>query len=198
MATYFIHQKITPFANQYRIFDAQDSGPGKLRAFAHQKRLALKEKFIFFTDETKQTPAFQLQARKIIDLGAAYDVQDEQGETIGILKKQFQQSFFRSTWHLHTPGNEAVPFLIAQERSMPLAVLRRIWGFVPLFGEFPFFLKYHFDFIDPGTHETVGEYNKIELIRDHYKLTVQDSYLKTCDWRTFVSLGVVMDALQSR
>ncbi len=77
-----------------------------------------------------------------------------------------------------------------------LAVVRRLWGFLPIIGEIPFFIKYHFDFIDPKTGEVVGTYNKQTLFRDHYLLEIKDD--KYIDWRVCVALGVMMDALQSR
>lgn len=197
MATFFIHQKITVFANQYRIYEADGDKPGKLIAFAHQKRIALKEKFIFFTDESMQTVAFQLQARKVIDLASAYDVQDAAGTTVGIIKKAFKASLLRSTWHVCSTAGET-PRVIARERSVPLAVIRRIWEIAPYIGDLPFFLKYHFDFFDASSDKVVGGYTKVSLIRDHYQLTVDDALLQELDARTFLALGVVMDALQSR
>ncbi|MCW5713742.1 MAG: hypothetical protein KIT43_04410 [Bauldia sp.] len=70
MATFFIHQKITAFANQYWIFDGRSGEAGQLLAFAHQKRFAFRERFLFFTDESKAHEAFHIQARQVLDFGA--------------------------------------------------------------------------------------------------------------------------------
>lgn len=197
MATYSIHQKITAFANQYRIYQGK-AGDGPLVAFAHQKRLAFKEKVTFYTDESKQAIAFELQARKVIDLASGYDVTDSSNRTLGFFRKQFKSSLIRSTWAICDPQDEANILLLIRERSMPLAITRRIWEIVPYIGDLPFFLKYHFDFIDPATGETVGSYNKTTLLRDHYQLTIDDKQLEKHNWQTLVALGVAMDALQSR
>ena len=197
MKTFYIHQKITAFANQYRIYEDGDGQAGKLIGFAHQKRLALKEKITFYTDESKQEVAFTLQARNIMDLAGVYDVDSDKGERLGTLRKQFKASLFRSTWHVQIPAQEE-PFLILQERSAGLAVVRRLWDFVPIIGDLPFFLKYHFDFIDPVLKTNVAGYDKITTLRDHYRLTVEEATLENVDWRVLVAQGVALDALQSR
>ncbi len=197
MATFFIRQKITAFANQYWIHDGGSGEAGALLAFAHQKRLAFRERFLFFTDETRTHEAFHIQARKVLDFGSSYDVADSSGHALGVFRKAFGASLLRSTWEIVDPATEQ-PLVVAQERSMPVAIVRRLWDWIPYLGDAPFFIKYHFDFRDAAGGAPVGEYFKITRIRDHYRLVVEDRYLQTIDWRVFVSLGVAMDALQGR
>lgn len=197
MATYHIHQKLTAFANQYRIFEDADGKPGNLIAFAHQKRLAIKEQVIFYSDESKQEVAFTLKARNIMELAGTYDIRDAHDEILGSLRKQFKASLFNSTWHIHHQASDDV-FLICQERSAALAALRRVWGFIPVIGELPVLFKYHFDFIDPALKTTVGAYTKVTLLRDQYALTIEDATLENIDWRVLVAQGVALDMLQSR
>ncbi|MCW5777792.1 MAG: hypothetical protein KIS87_15255 [Phycisphaeraceae bacterium] len=90
------------------------------------------------------------------------------------------------------------PLVVARERSVPVAVIRRLWDWIPFIGDAPFFIKYHFDLTDPRTGAAVGEYFKTTRFRDHYRLVIEDRYLDAIDWRTFISLGVAMDALQGR
>lgn len=200
MKSFIIEQKITMMANQYRIFAVDAAGnKGEQVAFAHQKRLAFKEKFTFYTDDSKQQVVFAVQARKVLDLGTRYDVTDAQGTPLGVLGKAFKASLLRSTWQVFSPGNEQQPYVIARERSTFLAVFRRIWEVLPYIGDLPFFVKYHFDFVRPDDTDVVATYNKITTFRDHYRLTIQDDALEqTIDWRALVALGVLMDALQSR
>ncbi len=199
MKTYLIQQKIQPLVNQYAVYEAGGDGQqGAMVAFAQQKRLALKEKITMYADDSKQQVAFELQARQVIDLGARYDVRDTEGNLLGTLGKNFKASLLNSTWNVFLPGEETSPVLVVRERSQGLAIARRIWGFVPFIGEFPFFMKYHFDFTDPASGNIVATYNKTTTFRDHYRLTIQDEAAGIIDWRVFVSLGVMMDALQSR
>jgi uncharacterized protein YxjI len=197
--SYFIHQRIQPLVNQYEVYEGDAAGnQGPMVAFAQQKRLAFKEKFNVYTDESKSQTAFELEARQVIDLGARYDVRDPQGNILGTIGKDFKSSLLRSTWHIFRPGEENAPAIIVQERSQNLAIARRIWGFLPYIGEIPFFLKYHFDFIDPTSQNVVATYNKTTTMRDHYQLTIENESAVDIDWRVLVSLGIMMDAMQSR
>jgi hypothetical protein len=63
--------------------------------------------------------------------------------------------------------------------------------------ELPFFVKYHFEFITPDGR-TAGSFVKTTLLRDHYLLEIDDTLNAAADWRVFVSLGIMLDALQSR
>ena len=200
MKSYLIQQKIKPLVNQYAIYetDSPADETGRLIAFTQQKRLALREKFTAYTGEDKQTVAFEIQARSVMDFGARYDVSDAAGNKLGMLGKNFKSSLLRSTWHVYRPGNEETPVLVVQERSLPLAISRRIWGFLPYIGDIPFFLKYNFDFTDPATQQVVATYVKTTTFRDHYALTLHDDCPADIDPRVFISLGIMMDALQSR
>jgi hypothetical protein len=60
------------------------------------------------------------------------------------------------------------------------------------------FFKYHFVFIDVQTGSEVGMYRKTTLFRDHYELLLTDEAWQSVDWRVFASMGVALDALQSR
>ncbi len=199
MKAFIIEQKITLMANQYQVFAVSDSGEkGKQLAFAHQKRLTLKEHFTFYNDDSKRYEVFHVQARKVIDLGARYDVFDEYDKKLGVLGKVFKSSLLRSTWQVFEPDNESEPIVIARERNPILAVVRRVWELLPIVGDIPFFVKYHFDFVRPGTDEPLASYTKTTTLRDHYRLEINDELEDTIDWRVLVALGVMMDALQSR
>lgn len=200
MKTYLIQQKIKPLVNQYAVYEAAADSlePGAMIGFAQQKRLALKEKFTVYTGEDKQAVAFEFQARSIMDFGARYDITDADGNIIGTVGKNFKSSLLRSTWQVFRPGQEDTPALVVQERSLPLAIGRRVWGLLPYIGDIPFFLKYNFDFTDPSNQQVVATYNKTTTFRDHYVLILQDNCPADIDPRVFIALGIMMDALQSR
>ena len=198
MKRYAIRQKLTVFANKYEIFEIDDAGE-RLAAFAQQKRFAIKERITFYTDESKTTVLFEVKARNVLELAAKYDVFDGQGVTIGVVGKAFAQSLVTSTWHVFTPGDETAPKLIVEESNIGVAILRRIWEFLPIVSSVPFFIKYHFDFKRETGGEVVATYRKTALVRDHYELAVLDeTLLSEHDWRTLAAVGVMLDALQSR
>lgn len=199
MRIFIIEQKITLMAKQYYVFEADASGVKREPvAFAHQKRLALKEEIIFYGSEARRNLRFTVKARQVLDFGARYEVTDENGKVLGIIGKAFGASLLRSTWHVWQPSNENQPVIVARERSAFLGIFRRIWQILPYLNDLPFFIKYHFDFVRPVDSRVLATYNKTTTFRDHYRLQVEDELTAMIDWRVLVALGVMMDALQRR
>lgn len=196
-----VQQKITALVNKYRVFSAaSDSSPGDLVALAQQKRLALKEKVLFYTDEKRDKLSFTFRAEKVMDVHGRYFVEDQNGKMLGMFKKEFVSSFVNSTWKiLDTEGNE---LFIVRESNQTLAVLRRFLGMVPIIGDLAelvlAFFRYHFDFVEIRSGTVVGKYRKTTLFRDHYVLDAVDSLWNGVDWRVLAAMSVALDALQSR
>ncbi|TDW23033.1 hypothetical protein EV650_1883 [Kribbella kalugense] len=185
-------QRVTLMANKYELITTNpDGSDGPLLAFAQQKRMAFKEQVTFYTDDTKTQPVFSFKARKTIDLGSGYDVFDAGGQSIGWFKKEFGKSLLRSSWQLSAPGLDAD----GTERNPTIAVLRRVWEFVPFVGEIPLPFIFHFDFTDRSGGQPVLSVERKVSIRDRYRITVQDQRL---DFRVAAAMTVALDALQSR
>ena len=153
--------------------------------------MKLKEEITFFSDESKTRKVFSFKARQRLDVSAEHDVYDEYGTVIGYFSKQFGASLLRSTWNLSAPGVDAV----GQERNLTIAILRRVWGFIPYLGDVWVPFLFHFDFTRPGTGEIVMSSRKKIGFRDAYNVTVPDPRL---DFRVAASMAVALDALQSR
>ncbi|MFF0268692.1 hypothetical protein [Kribbella sp. NPDC004536] len=185
-------QRITMMANKYELIATNpDGSDGQLLAFAQQKRMAFKEQVTFYTDDTKAQPVFSFKARKTIDLGSGYDVYDAGGQSIGWFKKEFGKSLLRSSWQLSAPGVDAD----GTERNPTIAILRRVWEFVPFVGEIPLPFIFHFDFTERNSGRPVLSVERKVSIRDRYRITVQDQRL---DFRVAAAMTVALDALQSR
>ena len=196
-----VEQKITAFVNKYVIFNVDDHGEkGQCVALAQQKRLAFKEKVIFYTNEEKTTVAFTFRAEKVFDVHGKYIVEDSSGNVLGGFKKQFKQSLLKSTWHIVDSDNQ--PQLVIAENNLTLALIRRFAGFIPIIGDLieiiVLFFRYHFSFTDPHSDHEVGRYQKTTILRDHYLLSKSDILYSTQDWRVFAAMAVALDALQSR
>jgi hypothetical protein len=134
---------------------------------------------------------FSFKARQRLDVHAEHDVLDEGGRRLGYFSKQFGASLLRSTWNLAVPGIQAV----GRERRPTLAILRRIWDFIPYVGEVWVPFVFHFDFVDTATGQPVMTSERIKAIRDRYEVTVPDPRL---DFRVAAAMAVALDALQSR
>lgn len=180
---FFVAQKLAMTANRYRVLAANPDGTeGALMAFAHQKRMAFKEKVTFFAEEQMSTPVFGFGARQAIDLSAGYDVVDAGGAPLGFFRKDFKASLLRSTFQIEGPGYQGT----GTERSQAVAIARR-------FVDFPF--RFHFDFIDGATGRSLFSVNRRASLRDRYVVTVPDPRV---DWRVAASATVALDAMMAR
>jgi uncharacterized protein YxjI len=189
---FHVHQKITMMVNRYEIFADDGRGePGPLVAFVEQKRMTFKEQVTLYTDPSRRFVLAGFMARRVIDLASAYDVTAFDGSPIGVFGKRFGKSLFRSTWQLDQPGLRPV---VVSERSLAMALFRRVWDFLPLVGDVPFPWKYHFNWVrDDGA--LVGTVVKKTRFRDHYLVRIQDPAM---DRRLVLAQAIALDALQSR
>ena len=191
---FVVDQLIRPMVNLYRVSTADEAGnAAEPVAFVRQARMKLKEEIVFHADESETRELFRFKARQAFDLGGRYDVTDPSGQRIGVLENRFRQSLLRSTWAVLDPVDEEVRLLV-QERSMPVAVVRRLWGLLPL--EIPFLFPYHFDLLEDGT--VVGGVERQRSLRDRYLVNLHSIPAEKLDRRLAVALAIALDALQSR
>jgi hypothetical protein len=191
---FFVDQLIRPLANLYRIstLGPDGSSPGEPLAFVRQKKLAIKEDIRFFPDELEQEELFRLKARQVIEIRGRFDVLTPDGGRVGTLEKVFGASLLRSTWRILDAHEAEVA--MAQEKSVPLALLRRIIDLVP-YGEFVPIL-FQFTILMDGRE--VGELRRPVGVRDRYILRLPGDPDRRIDRRVAVALAIALDALQSR
>jgi hypothetical protein len=191
---FFLDQLIRPVVNLYRISTLGPDGasPGQPLAFVRQKRLAIKEDIRFFADDSETDELFRIKARQILEVRGRFDVVAPGGERLGVLEKVFGRSLLRSTWRILDENEQEVAF--AQEKSVPLAVLRRVIDLVP-FGEF---VPIVFQFTIHMDGREVGEMRRPIGLRDRSILRLSGDSDRRIDRRVSVALSVALDALQSR
>lgn len=184
--------------NQYEVstLGADEKSAGEPVCFVEQKRMKLKEDLRAFTDDAKATEVFRIKARQVWDPRARYDVTDPLGQPIGQLQKVFGKSLLRSTWKIFDPAGVEVAW--ARERSLFVALFRRLVGFVPFIGNFADWLPipYHFDYFTGENR--IGGLERILGLRDRYRLDVSGDPERAVDRRVVLALAVGMDALQAR
>jgi uncharacterized protein YxjI len=195
---FFLRQRIRPMVNQYEVstLGGDEKSAGEQVCFVEQKRMKLKEDLRAFTDDSKTAEVFRIKAQQVWDPRARYDVTDPSGEQVGQLQKVFGKSLLRSTWRIYdAAGNETA---WARERSLFVALFRRLVGLVPLIGDFAELLPipYHFDYF--VADERIGGLERILGVRDRYRLDVSGDPQRTIDRRVALALAVGMDALQAR
>ena len=193
---YRVDQLVRPIANLYRVtpLAAGETPAGGPIAFVRQKKMAIKEHIKFFADEGETQELFHIQARTMFDTGGSkYDVVDAQEGTIGLLEHLFKQSLLRSTWRISNPAGEEV--VIARERSLPMAIARRVVDFVPDYGGLiP--IPFNFDIL--AGDQTVGRMNRKFKLRDQYVLDLSADTDRTLDRRLAIALAIGLDTLQNR
>jgi uncharacterized protein YxjI len=191
--SFFIDQLIRPIANLYRISTlGSDGGPGQPVAFVRQKKLSIREEIRFFADESQTEELFRMKARQVFDVRGRYDVTSPDGTRIGVLEKVFGISLLRSTWKVHDANEEQIA--LAQEKSVPVALFRRLIDFVP-YGEFAPVL-FQFAILMDGRE--IGELRRPIGVRDRYTLKLGGDAERRVDRRVAIALAVALDALQSR
>jgi hypothetical protein len=191
-----VRQRLTMMVNRYDVLQLDESGnEAGLICFAEQKRMAFKEQVTFYTDAGKTHPLFGFKARKVVDLGSGYDVVDASGQPIGWFKKDFKASLASSTWHLGTQdGFQGT----GQERNAKVAVLRRVWDFIPVIGDLPVPWLFHFDFRAPDGSIVMSSEKKVGLKDSYFIDLPAQSNGWQLDWRVGAAMAVALDALQSR
>ncbi|MDB5160646.1 MAG: hypothetical protein JWO96_26 [Candidatus Saccharibacteria bacterium] len=189
-----LHQKFTLVVNEYRVLKDQPDGKQTV-GFARQKRLAIREQFTLYSDESQSRIIATSAARSVIDLGAIYDIQDPDGKKLAAIKKEFRKSLLVSTWTVFNPQTNETLFTLS-EKSVGIAIFRRIWDFLPYVGDVAFPIKYHFVITSNGS--PAGEFIKITRFRDHYALYLQEEFEDKLDERAWMITAVLMDAMQSR
>jgi hypothetical protein len=191
---FFLDQLIRPVANLYRIstLGADGASPAEPLAFVRQKKLKIKEDIRFFADESETVELFRIKARAVLELRGRYDVVAPDGTRLGVLEKVFGKSLLRSTWRVLDGNEHEVAF--AHEKSVPLAVLRRVIDLVP-YGEL---VPIVFQFTIHADGRQVGEVRRPIGLRDRYIIRLDGDPDRRIDRRVAVALSVALDALTSR
>ncbi len=192
-----VTQRVRLAVNQYEVRaekeekeEKEEGEEGELIAFAQQKRLAVRERVTFWTDDSREKVFGGFAERDTLNVGGAFDVTDADGETVGGFRKDFKKSLFRSTWHLEQPG---LGVLTGTERSARVAAIRRIWQFIPVVDELPIGWSYHFDFRLEG--KLALTVSRTRTLRDRYLVEVHEPRL---DRRLVIAQAVALDAMHAR
>lgn len=195
---FILRQKIKLVVNQYEFFlpDA-DGKPGELIAFVEQKRFKFKEDIRFYIDASKTQELLRIKARQRFDPRATYDLTDETGGKIGEITKVFGASLLRSTFRINDADGQEL--MISTEKSLPVALIRRLVGFIPFIENVADWLPIPYHFVFKRGEEILGENRRqIGKFRDIYTIDMTPDSQRTIDRRLVLALAVGQDALQAR
>ena len=193
---FLVQQVFRPLGNEYRISipAAGSREEGEALLFVKQKKLAIKEDIRFRLSPDDDAHLFMIKARAVFEFAGRNDVTDAAGNQLGVLGKDFMKSLLRSHWVVKDADDNVL--FEAHEASWPIAVVRRIGGFLPnefgLFGLLPF----NFTLVRDG--QEVGTYKRVlGKLRDRYVLELGPG-LESADRRIVLAFAVALDALQDR
>jgi uncharacterized protein YxjI len=192
---FVLRQLIRPMVNQYE-FSLPDAGGAATAPFlfVEQARFKFKEDIRFHSDLARTNLVMRLKARQAFDPRARYAITDAAGNPIGEIQKVFGASLLRSTYRLFDAGGNETATIT--ERSMSIAIFRRLAGFIPYVGDFlP--IPYHFVLQRGGA--MLGSHTRKGMsIRDVYTIDLTADSERTLDRRLVLAAAVGMDALQAR
>jgi hypothetical protein len=121
--------KILSFASQISVTDAT----GQLVFYVKQKLFKLKEEITVFADEAQTQPLYKMNADRILDISARYNITDMEGNPIGAVKREGM----RSLWKAHYDILEFdTPIMTIHEEKGWVKVVDALVGEVPILGMF--------------------------------------------------------------
>jgi uncharacterized protein YxjI len=195
---FLLRQRFAPVINRYEFhLPDGDNGVGPAFCFAEQRRFTFKEDIRFYADDSKTQELMRIKARQRFDPRARYDVTDASGAKIGEIQKVFGKSLLRSTYALFNASGDEVAE--ARERSLGVALFRRLIGFIPYVDAVADWLPipYHFDF--RRGDEILGSHVRQAFkFRDTYTIDMSGDPERSIDRRLIMAIAVGMDALQAR
>jgi uncharacterized protein YxjI len=195
--TFVLRQKFTLGINRYFFSVPDGASDGEPFCFVEQKRFKFKEDIGFFADQSKTQQLMRILARQRFDPRARYDITTAAGLPIGQIQKVFGISLFRSTYALFTPDGQEI--CRATERSLPIALFRRLVGELPYLGAWANWLPipYDFNFIRNGKVIATNRRRRFK-IADVYDIDASADTERALDRRLLLATTVGMDALQAR
>lgn len=119
--------KILTLAQQVSVTDAQ----GKLIFYVKQKFLKLIESVTVFGDAEQTQELYYINADRVFDISARYNITDRQGMQLGALKRQGLRSFWKS--HYDVLEGETAIMTITEENPW-IKVLDGLFGEIPVLG----------------------------------------------------------------
>jgi uncharacterized protein YxjI len=196
---FLLRQRFQLVINRYEFFlpGTDPSAPGELLCFVEQKRFSFKEDIRFYADESKRQELLRIKARQAFDPRATYDVTDGGGQKVGQIQKVFGSSLLRSTYRLSDASGAEVA--IVTEKSLAVALFRRLVDFVPYIGDVGDWLPIPYHFVFKRDEEILGEHRRQAFkFRDTYTIDMTPDARRTVDRRLVLAIAVGLDALQAR
>ncbi|MDQ4142759.1 MAG: hypothetical protein M3198_03290 [Actinomycetota bacterium] len=196
---FILQQRFRFVVNEYE-FSLPTPGseaPGTPFALVRQKPFKFKEDIRFYADNSQSVELMRVKARQRFDPAAKYDVVAADGAHIGYIQKVFGKSLVRSTYKLY--GSSGEELAEVTEKSLGVALFRRLVGFIPYIENFANWLPIPYDFVFLRDGVVLGSHRRqLWKLRDTYMINMNNDPGRTIDRRLLLAIAVGMDALQAR
>jgi uncharacterized protein YxjI len=194
---FVMRQRVKLVINQYEFSVPDEDGDGEPFCFVEQARFKFKEDIRFYTGDDKEQELLRIKARQRFDPAARYDVTLPDGTKVGEIQKVFGKSLLRSTYTLYDATGEEVAEV--RERSMAMALIRRLAGFIPYVENVADWLPFPYDFEFRSGEELLGSHSRRRFKwRDIYDMDFTPDAERRLDRRLVMATAVGLDALQAR
>ena len=118
---YLLKRQVLALTGTIRLYNPYE----QLVLYSRQKMFRLKEDIRVYSDEDQSQELLHIQARQIIDFGAAYDVFDGLAqEKVGVLRRKGLRSLVRDEWEVLDANDQPIGRLFEDDPG--LALLRRL------------------------------------------------------------------------
>ena len=191
-----VQQVFKPIGNEYRISIPLPGSTeeGRPLLFVKQKKLKIKEDIRFRLSPDDDAHVFMIKSKSVFEFRGRHEVLDASGAVLGMLEKDFGRSLLRSHWRVRDAAGTEL--LEGHEASLPIALIRRVAGFLPYGLSLLTWLPFNFVLLRDG--QQVGNYRRVlGKLRDRYVLEPGPD-LAAVDRRLLVAFAVGLDALQDR
>lgn len=119
--------KIMAIAPQIMVTDAS----GAMRYYVKQKLFKLKEAVNVFRDKSQSEQLFSIQADRILDFNAKYQITGVDGAEVGSLRRQGMKSIWRAQYDIYDGDTHA---LSIREESPWKRVFEALLSDIPIIG----------------------------------------------------------------
>lgn len=114
-------------------FVAKDA-TGNTKAFVKQKIFKLKEHVEVFSDETRSTILYNINANKWLDFNTTYSFKDSNGNSVGRLARKGWRSLWKASYELYDERDQQD--LVIQEKNAWVKVMDGLLSEIPVLGMF--------------------------------------------------------------
>ena len=122
--------KLITLVSQIYIRDAN----GELLGYVRQKLLKLKEDINVFADEEQTHHLYNIKADRILDFSAKYNFTDNQGRSVGAIKRKGMRSIFKAHYEIY--DSSGVLSMEIHEENGWIKVVDSLVGELPVIGMF--------------------------------------------------------------